>query len=84
MLVSEALNNDFDLIVLDLDTQYQRTLTTARELTAKHFKGALVGISNDLNQIDRNACLDAGLNTCIQGPLKKEVALQVIRNLCSN
>ena len=83
MLTGQAIGGNYDLILVDLDSAYSSSLDAARRLRENNYSGAIIGLTSNITQINLDACLSAGMNTCMERPLQKETILQAIRSWCT-
>ena len=82
MIAGQVTGDTYHLILLDLDASLSSSIESTQALRQKGYKGTIVGISSDLNQIDQDACNEAGFSSCIERPLTKENTIQQIRHWC--
>ena len=73
-----------DLILVGLDSTYSSTLDATTRLRQNNYSGAIIGLTSNISQINLDACLSAGMNTCMERPLQKETLLQAIRSWCTS
>ena len=84
MLTGQAIGGNYDLILVDLDSAYSSSLDAASRLRENNYSGAIIGLTSNITQINLDACLSAGMNTCMERPLQKETILQAIRSWCTS
>lgn len=71
----------FDIILLHLDTLDIDLRATTAKFRAEGFVGPLVALTSCLDDAADTHCADAGVNECLELPVKKETIIETIHNL---
>jgi CheY-like chemotaxis protein len=76
--VKMALSGNYDLIFMDVQMPNKGGLEATRELRQGGFTGPIVAMTASAMKIDRERCLDAGMDDFIAKPVRKDVLKEVL------
>ena len=69
LAVRAALEQYYDLILMDMQMPVMDGLTAIKQLRMKHYRGPIVCLTANALEADRNACLEAGANDYLVKPI---------------
>lgn len=76
-------NKDYQLILLDIGLPHMDGIALARRIRLQQWQRTdttpIVGLTAHIDVENRQRCLDAGMNTVILKPLKKETAKELLK-----
>jgi len=76
-------NKDYQLILLDIGLPHIDGIALARRIRLQQWQRTdttpIVGLTAHIDVENRQRCLDAGMNTVILKPLKKETAIELLK-----
>lgn len=77
--VEQALINEFDLIVMDLQMPEMDGLSAAQLLRAAGYRGPMIALTANALSEDRDRCLAAGFDAFVSKPIDAKVLNQALR-----
>ncbi len=82
--VEQALTDDFDLIIMDLQMPEMDGFSAAQLLRASGYRGPLIALTANALSEDRDRCLAAGFDAFITKPIDAKVLAEALHTCLSS
>lgn len=76
--MTKALENNYDIVLMDVQMPILDGLTATRMLRDKRFMKPIIGLTAHAMQEDRNRCIDAGCTDYLTKPIRTDLLIQTI------
>jgi len=78
--------SEFDVILMDMQMPVMDGITAAKKIRAREAAGArrtpIIAMTANAREVDRNRCIDAGMDDYISKPFKREVLFELLSRYC--
>jgi signal transduction histidine kinase len=78
--IDAVKNQHFDMIFMDMQMPEMDGFTAAKKLRALGVKTPIIAMTADIDQKDRNHCLQAGCDDYVSKPIDRDYLVRIINN----